>query len=124
MPFGTLSHWAQSVKRTRSNYPHLPKNPCKSGVFQVPSFRYFWSQFLGSFHFRERMTEARMEVVSAPRCVFEPNDVRLLMTKCLKHLSALLLSMGIPGCLRKVKYFSLFFRSAALILERGVGSRA
>jgi len=105
-------------------YPHLPKNPCKSRMSQVASFKYFWNQCSGSFHFKERMTEARIDVVSAPRCVFEPKDVRLLMTKCLKALSALLLSMGIPGCLRKVKYFSLFFRRAALILERGVGSRA
>src|SRR3989338_3559898 len=112
------------VKHFHCNSPHLPKNPCKSSVFQTPSFRYFWNQFSGSFHFRDRMTEARMEVVSAPRCVFEPKDVRLLSTKCLKHRSALLLSTGMPGCRRKVKYFSLFFRRAALILERGVGSRA
>ena len=63
-----------------------------------------------------------MEVVSAPRCVFDPKEMRLLMTKCLKALSALLLSTGIPGCRRKVKYFSLFFRRAALILESGAGS--
>src|SRR3989344_9428768 len=107
-----------------SNCPHPPKNLCKSRVFQVRSFKYFWNQFSGSFHFKERITDARMEVVSAPLCVLEPNEVRLLSTKCLNARSALLLSTGIPGWLRKVKYFSLFFRRAALILERGVGSRA
>src|SRR3990167_5816592 len=90
----------------------------------MPNFRYFWNHSCGSFHFKERIIEARMEVVSAPLCVFEPKEVRLLITKCLKARSALLLSTGIPEWWRKVKYFSLFFRRAALILERGVGSRA
>ena len=70
------------------------------------------------------MTEARIEVVSAPRCVLEPKEILRLSTKCLKHRSALLLSTGIPGWFKKVKYFSLFFRKVALIFARGAGSRA
>ena len=69
------------------------------------------------------MIEARIEVVSAPLWVFEPKDVLRLITKCLKALSALLLSIGIPGCLRNVKYSFLFFRSDTFSLDSGVGSR-
>ena len=69
------------------------------------------------------MTEARMDVVSAPLWVLEPKEVRLLMTRCLKALSALLLSMGILGWLRNVKYLSVFFRSDSLIFVKTVGSR-
>ena len=69
------------------------------------------------------MIEAKIPVVSAPLWVLDPKDIFLLITKRLKALSALLLSMGIPGCLRKVKYFCLFFRSDVFNFERGVGSR-
>ena len=69
------------------------------------------------------MIEAKIDVVSAPLWVLEPKDIFLLITKCLKALSALLLSIGMLGDFRNVKYFCLFFRSDVFNLESGVGSK-